>query len=109
MRVGEVGEYFCVGGVEGEGLAGVGGVEVAGEVNEVGDGDRAVVIQIAILPGAGAIEVSGEVNEIGDGDGAVEVEIADARQTDQQTVVTMCVGPNGHANGGAGMTRSTGV
>ena len=53
-----------------------GGAEVGGEVDEVGDGDGRVVVEIAVGPGdlrTGFVEVRPKLDEVGDGDLAVEV------------------------------------
>src|ERR1051325_2468219 len=60
--------------------------EVAGKVDEVGDGDHSVVVQITFLPAAGFVEVGGEVDEVGDADRAVEIHIADGRVEDEHFV-----------------------
>ena len=57
-------------------VAGVGCAEVSGQIYEVGDGHRIVVVDVAFLPGdirAGCTEVAGEVDEIADGHRAVEI------------------------------------
>ena len=47
MRSGKIGKKFLIFRGDGECLAGVGGVEIGGEVDEIGDGDLSVEIQVA--------------------------------------------------------------
>jgi len=50
--------------------------EVSGQVDEVGNGDNLIVVDIALTPAAALIEVRGKVDEVADADGLVKVEIA---------------------------------
>ena len=79
---------------------------MGGELDEVGDGDSVVVIDVAFLPGdvrAGRVEVGGEVDEVADGDDAVKIEIANSRGANQQVAVAVSVGELGDADAGVGM------
>lgn len=60
---------------------------MGGEIDEVGDGDLAVEIQVALFNvGGGLAEVGAELNEVGDGDGAIEVQVADEGVADEDGV-----------------------
>jgi len=85
----ETGESLLIVGTDGQPFAGVVGVEVAREIDEVTDGDLAVVVQVTFLPCAGTVEVRGEIDEIGNADGAIEIEIADAGEADEDGIAQL--------------------
>ena len=56
-------------------------VEIRGQIDEVGDGDLAVVIEIAFgIGGVGFADVRGEGDEIGDGDSPIAIQVAFERK-----------------------------
>src|SRR5438046_6880244 len=51
-------------------------VEIGGQVDEVADRDRAVVIQVAFGPEIdGRVEVGSQIDEVRDGDAAIAIQI----------------------------------
>ena len=81
---------------------GKGRVEVACEVDEVGDGDLTIEIQIAFAPAAGGVEVGGEVDVVRDGDGFVEVEVAQDGVADEDGIEVNGLAIEGGIGGSAG-------
>src|SRR5882672_2031076 len=104
----EVGEYGLVLRADCNRLAGITAAEVGREVDEIGDGDAAVVINIALLPGGiRRAEMGCQLDEVGDGDDAVEIQIADAGGTDEQGWIAVGVGNGREAEGRVGMSALT--
>jgi len=93
-------------------LGAVRGIKVGGQIDEVGDADGAVVIQITFLPGDGGaagIEIRSQVDEVGDADRAVEVQIADAGQTDLDVRIAVDIVNPRQADAGAGVEGLAGI
>src|SRR3954471_20214277 len=101
-----------VGGVHGDRRPGVGRIEIGGQVDEVGNGYRTVVIQITFLPGdarGAGIEVGSQVDEVGNGDGSVEIEIADAGKADLDVPIAVGVVDAGQGDAGSGVGGFAGI
>src|SRR4051812_5839023 len=91
MSGSKIAEHREIGRCDGYRGAAVGRAEVGREVDEIGNGDRSVVIHVAFLPGGVGprfAEMGCEVDEVRDGDGAVEIQIADAGGTNQKSIRT---------------------
>src|SRR2546422_8828284 len=110
MGGGESGEGLLVLRANGEHIAGVAGVEITRQVDEVRDGDQAIVVEITFLPGdAAGIEMRREIDEVRNRNSAIEIEITDAGGTDEDHLLAVRVGQLGQAEGGAGMGSEAGI